>query len=118
MQTKNVLIVCDKDNHPYWDMVSIEIRKKIGPVDLVLDSYFTRKNLVQAQDVIVVDVSEIDTLHKVIKTIRQVQPSSRIIVISSTPTWKQTRELMRLGASNLVRKSADVEEMVGELQAV
>ena len=62
------------------------------------------------------DISDVDDLHTMISRLHKELPDGRIIAVSSTPTWKQTREILRLGASNLIRKSSDVDELIEELQ--
>jgi DNA-binding NarL/FixJ family response regulator len=51
-------------------------------------------------------MSALDVLHRLIPEIHQKQPESRVVVISSTPTWKMTREILRLGAADLIRRSS------------
>jgi DNA-binding NarL/FixJ family response regulator len=117
MKANTYLIICDEENRPYWDLISGEIRRKLGQVSLHFNSTLKGKSLTQAAEVVIVDISDIETLHRVIREVHEGQPASRIIVVSSTPTWKQTREVLRLGAANLIRKSSDADELIDALQS-
>jgi len=116
MNTQKVLIVSDANNQYYWISLTKGIRKNIGPVRIVLDKDISQQWDNHLYDVIVVDVSNIEDLHRLIPEIHQEQPRSYIIIVSSTPTWKQTREVIRLGAANLIRKSTDLDEVIQALQ--
>jgi DNA-binding NarL/FixJ family response regulator len=115
---RNYLIVSDSGNQPYWSSMVTLMKAKVGSVQIILDEDFMRIKIKQPFDVIVVDVSNIEDLHTLIPQIHREQPSGRIIVVSSTPTWKQTREVIRLGAANMIRKSSNVDEVIAELRAM
>ena len=82
----------------------------------MLDKDISRRKIEHIYDVIVMDISDIEDLYCLIPKIHYEQPRSRIILVSSTPTWKQTREILRLGAKNLIRKSSNLDEVIHELQ--
>ena len=111
MNTQKVLIVSDTDNHPYWSAMTHEIEEKIGPVHIIKDKDIFRRKIDHLYEVIVVDVSDIEDLHRLISEIHQEQPKSRILILFSSPTWKAAREVIRLGAADVIRKSADLDEV-------
>jgi DNA-binding NarL/FixJ family response regulator len=116
MNTKKVLIVSDSGNRYYWSALTNEIEKKIGPVRIVLDNDISRRINNHSYDVIVVDVSNIEDLYRLIPKIHHDQPRSRIIIVSSSPTWEQTRDVIHLGAAKLIRKNSDLDEVINELR--
>jgi DNA-binding NtrC family response regulator len=116
MKTKKVLIVSDAGNQNYWRGLTNAITEKIGPVRIVMDKDIPALRFNNSYDLIVVDVSDIGDMHRLIPEIHQKQPTSRIAVISSTPTWKHTREVIRLGAASLIRKSYNPDEVIDELR--
>ena len=118
MTSKKILIVSDAGNKPYWDASADEIREEIGPVTVVPDTQVSTRAASHRSDVILIDISSIADLHELIPRIHQEQPESRIITVSSTPTWKQAREVLRLGAANLIRKSSNLDEVISELRAL
>jgi DNA-binding NtrC family response regulator len=116
MKTKDVLIISDAENQGYLKALADAIREKIGPVRTVMDRDVAPGWNGRHYDVIVVDVSNLESLYRLIPEIHRDHPKSHIIIISSTPTWKQTREVIRLGAANLIRKSSDLDEIIDELR--
>lgn len=115
MNNKKILIVSDAENQYYWSALTNEIKEKIGPVHILLDKDLSWKKIDDRYDVVMMDISNIEDLHNLIPGIRHDQPESRIIIISTTPTWKETRQVIRLGASNLIRKSFNLDEIINEL---
>ena len=115
MNTKKVLIVCDSENQHYWSSLTNKIKEKIGTVSILMDKDYSQQKINHPYDVIVMDISNIEDLHSLIPKIHHEQPGSRILIVCSTPTWKQTREVIRLGASNLIRKSSNLDEVINEL---
>jgi DNA-binding NarL/FixJ family response regulator len=115
MNTKKVLIVSDLGNQNYWNALTNEIKEKIGAVNIVLDKDLSWRRGNHPYDVIMMDISNLEDLHRLIPEIHHEQPRSRIIILSSTPTWKFTREVIRLGAATLIRKNSNLDEIISEL---
>ena len=114
MKTKNVLIVCDSENQCYWNTWIDNIKERLKSVRIDIDISGRENNNVF--DMIMVDKSNLEELRHLIPKIRHKHSQSRILVVSSTPTWKQTREVIRLGAANLIRKSSNLEEIIKEFE--
>lgn len=115
MQSRIILIVSDIGNLLYWTSLIDTIKEKIGPVRLVLDQGITPETITNPYDLAVVDVSDTERMQFLITEIHHEQPKCRIIAASSTPTWKQTREVIRLGAATMMRKNSNVNELIDEL---
>jgi DNA-binding NtrC family response regulator len=118
MNTTKILIVSDAENQPYWNALVSKIEEQIGPVRLIQDKEISRWGINLPYDVILVDVSNLADLHRLIPKIHHQRPESRIIIVSSSLTWKQAREIFHLGAANLIRRSPDLDELIKELQPV
>jgi len=118
MKTKNILIVCDVGNQCYWNIWINKIKEKIRSANIEMDKDTSRWKNNNAYAMIMVDVSNIEDLRRLVPEIRYKQPQCRILVISSTPTWKQAREIIRLGAANLIRKSSNLEEIIKEIESL
>jgi len=116
MNTKKVLIICDSEYQYHWGGLANAIKGKVGAVDIILGNDISQWWNNHQYDVIVVDVSNIENLYSLIPEIHNELPSGRIVIVSSTPTWKQTREVIRLGAFNVIRKSSNLDEFINELQ--
>lgn len=115
MDKKKVLIVCDAENLPYWDTLSKAVIKKIGSIDKELYKNITPQIIAKKYDLIILDISIIENLYSMISTLHQNEPSCRIIVVSSVPTWKFTREVLRLGAADMIHKGSDPDKILQEL---
>jgi len=115
MNNKKILIISDIENLPYWRAIANNIKEKIGPVRIYVDEKFFLQMFEETYDLILVDISNIENLYNMIPKIHHEKPKSRIIIVSSTPTWKQTREFIRLGAANLIRKRSNQDDFIDEL---
>jgi DNA-binding NarL/FixJ family response regulator len=115
---QKMLIISDEGSQSFWQALTGEIKETIGPLRLILDEEVPAKGFKQTYDPIVMDVSDPENLHRMIPGIHEAMPESRIIIVTSSPTWKETREVLRLGAATLVRKSSNPEDMLAELREV
>ncbi len=116
MNNEKLLVISDAGNQSYWQASALEMKKFIGSVDIVLDENFLERGKNKAYDLIIVDISDLTDLMSLIPQIHALQPKSRIIVATYTPTWKQAREVIHLGAAKLIRKSSNLDEFFKELQ--
>ena len=115
MRDSNVLIISDAGSQSYWSALAGEIEKEIGPARIVLDRDISALRNHRRYHVILVDVADFEELHELIPEMHQVQPESHIFIVSSTPTWKETREIFRLGA-RMIRKSSEPDEIIEALR--
>lgn len=117
MNKMKVLIISDKENQHYWKSLTGEAREKTGStqITLSLEEDISHERIDQQYDVILMDISDIEDLFRMIPEIHAGQPGSRIIIVRSTPTWKFAREVLRLGAADLIRKNAHPAEIIEEL---
>jgi DNA-binding NarL/FixJ family response regulator len=112
---KKVLIISDTDSQSFWKAVEPEIERIIGPIKMVLEKNVPPDGFKQSYDPILMDISDPEDLYNLLPIIHKDQPESRIVIVTSAPTWKQTREVLRLGAATLVRKSTNPQDMLVEL---
>lgn len=117
MSNQNVLIISDSWNQNYWNILSHEIEDRVGVVRIALDSETPKPWSNSLWDTIVMDISDLDQLHNLIPEIHHEQPDGKIIIVSSTPTWKLTRDVIRLGATSLMRKTYHLDEVLLKLSS-
>jgi DNA-binding NarL/FixJ family response regulator len=67
-------------------------------------------------DLVLLDAGVVGDLPAVISQIREHNPEARIIVFSSSPDWKQAREVMLAGGVDYTRKSLDREYISSTLK--
>jgi len=118
MKIKNVLIVSDVENQHYWKASINKIKNKNSLVNIIIANDISKLKKNNLYDMVMVDISNIEDLYRLIPEIHHENPMSRILVVSSTPTWKQTREIIRLGAATLIRKSSNLDEFINEIDAL
>lgn len=61
-------------------------------------------------DLVIIDKSFAKNELHLIERIRSLQPDARIIAITSTPTWRQIREILKAGAMDYISKSMSERE--------
>ena len=115
MNKQKVLIVSDANNQNYWSAFTNETRRKINAENVVLGSDLSWRKGNHPYDAIVIDISDLNDLRNIITEIHHDHPKSRIIILSSSPTWKFAREVIRLGAATLIRKSSNPDEVIDEI---
>lgn len=67
-------------------------------------------------DLVILDAGIVSDLHAVISQIRAYNPEARIVVLSSSPDWKQAREVMLAGGVDYTRKSLDKDYILSTLK--
>ena len=68
--------------------------------------------------VIFIDATSISDVPTLIMAIRRQCPTLRIVVATSSPTWKQAREAMQAGAVDYIRKTPDLVELHTQINFV
>lgn len=116
MDKRRILVVSDEGSQPYWLELEPMLSAQIGSVRILLDRDAPRARLRGKFDLIVMDISDIESLRPLIGKYQRLQPAARLLTVTTTPTWKQTRDVLKLGAASVIRKSADPQEMLLELQ--
>jgi DNA-binding NarL/FixJ family response regulator len=115
MITKKVLIISDVDSMDYWDTLTEAAIEKAGLVRIELDQDVATQRIQQEYGLIIMDISDLKILYHHITAVHEQQPASRIVVLTSVPTWKLTREVLRLGAADLIRKSPNPDVVLNAL---
>jgi DNA-binding NtrC family response regulator len=116
MNTRKVLIVSDTNNIDYWNTLTEAAKEKVGSVQIERVEEIDRQSIQQKYNLIVMDISDIKKLYHLIAATHEQQPTSQIVVITSVPTWKLTREVFRLGAADLIRKPSNPDTVFNALQ--
>ncbi len=109
-------IVCDVENTGYWKRMAKEIRKAIGPVQIVQDVEVLYNKVRKKVDLFVIDDTGTSNMVRLFKVIQMLHPGSKILVASLAPTWKPVREAFYLGAADYIRKTYDPQEMISAIR--
>lgn len=68
-------------------------------------------------DLVIVDSLAVENMPQFVSTIRNRWPKTRVVVFTSSPTWRRARDAFYAGASDYIRKSYDSKELTAVLQA-
>jgi DNA-binding NarL/FixJ family response regulator len=115
MDNWKILIISDKESQSYWKAMTSEINERIGPVRIFQENGLSEEIIDYPYDLVILDISKINELHHMITKIHLERSEIRIVVVTSSPTWKLTRDVYRMGAASLIRKSANQEKILQEL---
>jgi len=112
---RKLLIISDEEGMAYWNTLSGTAKKKVGFVHIQLDKDIATQMIHEQYGAILIDISDISDLYRMIPVVHLEQPASRIIVVTSAPVWKFTREVLRLGAADLIRRRYTSDQVINEL---
>ncbi len=113
-----VLIISDVQNENYWKPIVDVIRRRIGTGKIVDERIILQQNICPRFDLSVVDASNLARIPEIVQFLHLKEPGGKIIIVSTTPTWKKAREAFQIGATDYIQKRADPNEMASELEAV
>lgn len=68
-------------------------------------------------DLVIIDSLAVENVPQLVSAIRNQQPDTRVVVVTSSPTWRRARDAFYAGASDYIRKSYDSKELTAVLQA-
>jgi DNA-binding NarL/FixJ family response regulator len=76
--------------------------------------------MVQQQDyeVVIIDAGGVDDISCLISSFKSQKPPPKVVVVTMSPTWKRAREVFLAGATDYIRKSMSLEEVLSTLKAV
>jgi DNA-binding NtrC family response regulator len=61
------------------------------------------------------DLEHLSTLSELLKQLFQITPQARVLVTTSSPTWKRTREALIAGAVDYIRQTLDPDSLYNNL---
>ncbi|MEW6607490.1 MAG: response regulator [bacterium] len=103
------------DNKPWWSEFSKKVLSKHGyRVDRALDEEGALKKLdSQKYDMVVMDfyVSGTDGVTS-LKRILEKHPEEKVVVVSAAPSWKEGRDVFRVGAFDYLSKSLEKTQLL------
>lgn len=106
-----VLFVSDSEEKP--ENVSL-LNKALAPFDgvqVVLEEKALERISQKDHKVVLLDGPSIADLPTLIRQIHERQPTIKILVLTSAPDWRAAREFLRLGATDYIDKSTNLDEL-------
>ena len=106
-------------NKPSTQWASI-LREALAPLgELCVDSEGNTLHKIPPQhyDAIIVDAGAVKDVVAITHGLRHRCPQARVIIATTSPTWKRAREALRAGATDYIRKSLDKKKLYSEIKA-
>ncbi|MEM4168160.1 MAG: response regulator [Candidatus Caldarchaeum sp.] len=101
-----------------WPEVLKDALSPLGELHIASERETIRAVSEREYDVILVDAGAIQDLIQMIGRLRSQQPRARIVVVTASPTWQQSREVFRAGAADYIRKSLDKGKLRAQIEAL
>lgn len=90
--------------HAQWGNILQSAVGEEGSVYLATEQDFAGLLAKHAFHLVIVDAGEIGSFSQIVKEVRHLQPATKVVVATASPTWKRAREAMRAGAFDYIRK--------------
>ena len=115
-ECRQLLLIGVSHNDP-WRQVIEEASAFLGNLQSSQEVDVFR--LIHQQDyvLIVIDAAKVEDVFLLISSIRAQRPEARVVVVTTSPTWRRAREAFRAGATDYIRKSLNKRETLAALQA-
>lgn len=101
-----------------WALILQHALSPLGQLRLVPEEEAAQAVSEGWYDAIIIDGGAVRDMVKLVFRLRVQQPQARIVVATASPTWKRSREVLRAGAVDYIRKSLDEQELRSKIQAV
>jgi DNA-binding NtrC family response regulator len=101
---ENSFLIISEEDSSWLSVVAVALapfgRLQVASLEKALD-------LIRQQPwrMIIVDAADVDHPSALVARIRAICPEARVVVATASPTWRQTREAFRAGATDYIRKS-------------
>jgi len=105
------LLISDRDE-PAWSAVLREALTPLGSLQTILEDKAEAEVLRAHYDLIIIDAAAINQPAQLVSRLRARGPDLRIAVAAVTPTWQETRNVLRAGAVDYFRRSPNKEELL------
>jgi len=101
-----------------WPMVLEQALAPLGQLYIVPEEKAVCVISERAYDVVLIDAGAVRDVVQLVARLRAQQPRLRIVVVTASPTWQQSREVFRAGATDYLRKSLDKKKLRDQIRAV
>ena len=116
METSILLINGSSDG--YWRQVLQEALSPLGSVAIAEEREALSQVLRQQHDVIIIDASAVTKAFELVSEIRRMRPDARVVIATTSPTWRLAREAFHAGATDYVRKTLVHSEILATFRDV
>jgi DNA-binding response OmpR family regulator len=119
MEMLNIVFVSDIEGDSYWYQVLSESLTGYGPVIQINEQDIDITNeFSHSMRLVILDAGNVDNLLGDIAKIRANSPNSKILVVSASPTWKESREVIYAGANDYCKKFLNNKDILEHIKGL
>ena len=102
----------------YGNQVLREALVALGSLQVASEGELARSLQEQTYDIVIVDAGAVTSASEVVSQIRELDPDTRVVVVTASKHWKVARDIFRAGAMDYLSKSLSKREMLASFQKV
>ena len=91
---------------------------ELGPLTVVSEEESAGTVLDNDYDVVIVDAGAVDDAIRLTTALRTSRPGTRVVVATSSRTWRRAREVLHAGASDYIYKSNSERKLRSTIEEV
>lgn len=107
---RTFLVISDMEETP-WISALQRALSSLGKLEILAEDRAVAAIERSDYDLVLVDAGMVENATLLVARIRARSDRARVLVFSSTPTWRRARDLLLAGAMDYVRKTLDEEEL-------
>jgi DNA-binding NtrC family response regulator len=115
---KYMFLLIVKTADVQWSLVLQQALSPLGELCIVPEEEVAQAITQRQYDVIVIDAGAVQDAALLTFDLKRQCPEARVIVTTTSPTWRRAREAFKAGAADYVRKSLDGKELRSKVKAV
>jgi len=118
MPTPSHFLLVSDSPDDYGNQVLREALVALGSLLVASESELASLLQEQTYDIVIVDAGAVTSAPKLVSQIRELDPGTRIVVVTTSKHWKVARDIIRAGAMDYLSKSLSEGEMLASFQKV
>lgn len=117
IMTHCLLLIGASPDDP-WGQVIRAASDELGQLQITSECDGLKLIKHNAYDLIIVDAAGVAEVNQLVCHIHTQRPETKIVVVTTSPTWKRARDAFRAGAVDYIRKSLDTTKILSTLNAL
>jgi len=117
MPRSRSFLLIDGRRDPCWQQMVNDVLMPLGTLRVSNEREAVQHILQCDFDLVIIDAIAVENVPLLVSRIRAQCPNARVVVATTSPTWRRAREAFRAGATDYIRKSFDKRETCRVLQA-
>jgi DNA-binding NtrC family response regulator len=106
---KTFLVIGNPEEFPPWSTV-LNALTALGKVEILPRKEAMEQIPVYHYDMVIIDATMLDSELLLLSEIRSLQPHTRLLVLTASPTWRRARDILKAGAMDYLSKSLSEKE--------